>query len=402
MNGRCHKDPLDRADDICELCGHQFSARYLLYPRGHRNPPTCKACALQNSGLRGGSGKTALSKREYKKRKKQLLALLEAVDIAEEEAPRIEAIELSDPTPFDNSTELDRRTVDIEAPPPIDILGTAEPTPAAPAFVPPPPPAPVPEPEPAPELPHDDFGPIDTSVNPLAIDFGERPASAPRHVAPAPAHTPAPDLAPEESSAADLLARLKADQPIESQYAAPPPRTTTPAAPFEADPFAAPENDRRAATPAAAPTPMPSELDTRVDPFAPAPTATPPAPTTPAAPPSGAPAPAAPAFDASPADPAPMPDRRAPTPAPKSAPWTPPAPPPRGSNLHAMAGGPAPGEDRLDPAATPAPVPPSDPPLETPPTNSERADTDASGQWIPPSLRGMAAPEERDPLPKRR
>ena len=31
-----------------------------------------------------------------------------------------------------------------------------------------------------------------------------------------------------------------------------------------------------------------------------------------------------------------------------------------------------------------------------------QADIDDSGQWIPPSLRGMTKPDEREQLPKRR
>ena len=428
MNGRCHKDALDRAEDICELCGHQFCAACVLFPRGHRNPPTCKTCALENSGLRGSTkSKNPISKREYKKRKKELLRQLEGI---EDEEPAIEYFDLNDPTHFERTTELDRRPEQLDEPETIDILGrleepatdqpapvavqadpapTASPSPSPPVPSPPAPSPPVPSPPapsppaPAPQAPvataavpvssaeadgyaesHDAFSglsPVDTSVNPLALNAPSRPAPVPAEPAPSEA----------SATAAELLARLKADQPIQSQFTSPAPRS------LDTDPFATPPTDPPTqAPPAPSPTPPPAagSVAPESDPFASATTA------------AAAPRPT------------------------KSEPWTPPAPPPRGSNLDAMSGSPTPGD--APPAVLPQPTPAAattasvpqptpaaattgaptampapqapQPSSEPPGASNGGADLDESGQWIPPSLRGMATPEERaaDPLPKRR
>lgn len=369
MNGRCQKDALDRADDICELCGHQFCAACLLFPRGHRNPPTCKTCALEHSGLRGGSTKRqAISKREYKKRKKALFEQLEEVG---EQQPAIEYFELNDPSKFDRSSELDRRTSEVEEAPTIDILAASEtpqipstPTPAPPNPAPTPAPRPTPPaPEPEPVVPATDdamtgWAPVDTSVNPLALGGAPKPAPTPQ---------PAEEEEAPNSSAADLLARLKADQPIQSQFTAAP-------VGFDTDPFAASTSDLVA--------PPQHQLPTQQEP--------------PAA--FDTPAPMAPADTRSAAP-------REPQQA-KSEDWSPPSPPPRGSNLGAMSPEPVAGQSPTQhtsllesPFETPTPVAP-DPEIDQP--ARRKADTDESGQWIPPSLRGMATPDERDPLPKRR
>lgn len=73
MNGRCDTDPLDAADDVCEVCGGEFCESCVLRPNGKRRPPVCKKCALQKSGVRGNTKVEArLSKKEIKRRRKQL------------------------------------------------------------------------------------------------------------------------------------------------------------------------------------------------------------------------------------------------------------------------------------------------------------------------------------------
>lgn len=368
LNGRCQKDALDRAEDICELCGHQFCANCLLFPRGHRSAPTCKTCALEHSGIRGSSSKgQAISKREYKKRKKELLAQLE--DVAEKQ-PAIEFFELKDPSQFDPSTELDRRQVAIEEEPTIDILASSNEAPPlippAPQAAPPPPATSPPSAEPfADDHARPRLAPVDTSVNPLAL--GDFP---PQTALPEPV-----DSSNATSSAAELLARLKADQPIQSQF-------NSTHVGLDTDPFASPTSDLVARRPATD-GPVPAALVTPA----------------PVAPPSVAPTPAAPAPVA------PAATRRT------SEPWSPPTPPPRGSNLDSIGNdqtvtdSPAP-HTAFEASAFetspfgqgPSPVNPTDE------RNLKRrkADTDDSGQWIPPSLRGMSVSDEQDPLPKRR
>ncbi len=74
MNGRCDNDPLDVADDICDICGGEFCTACVIWPRGQSKPPVCKTCALKNSGLRG-TAKTErkASRRDAKKRREELI-----------------------------------------------------------------------------------------------------------------------------------------------------------------------------------------------------------------------------------------------------------------------------------------------------------------------------------------
>lgn len=390
LNGRCEKDALDRADDICELCGNQYCAQCLLFPRGHRNPPTCKTCALENSGIRGGGAKHhPISRREYKKRKKALLQQLEGVEV---EAPPIEFFELHDPSQFDQSNELDRRPVvpEVEVEASIDILGVGDETasapppqstaaPEPPISIPPPPAAAVPAPAPerlTAEHAIEGLAPVDTSINPLAL------GGSPVPPAPVPQSESVPPSSEASTSAAELLARLKADQPIQSQFTAAPVGLDT-------DPFATTTSELIAQ-------PARDSAPTSAAPTQQRPVANPAWPT---------------------ADPVPT----------KSEPWSPPAPPPRGSSL-----GDTDAFDQSVPTAptaaspdrrAPSAFPPS--PFDTSPEDGatarglaaeanaadggpernpgrRKADLDESGQWIPPSLRGMTTDEDRGPLPKRR
>ncbi len=385
MNGRCEKDALDRAEDICELCGNQFCASCLLYPRGQKNPPTCKGCALANSGLRGtGSAGRPISRREYKKRKKDLLEHLEG---AEDEEPALTYFDLNDPTEFDQSTELDRRVEAIEEPEAIDILAPEDvPPPVAPPPVAPPPPTgaadravppPPPGPEAAEEKALNGLSPVDTSVNPLAVGAPSAP-SPPPPPAPAPAPPAVEPVSEATASAAELLARLKADQPIQSQFT--PPQRSVDTDPFATDPLSSPEPLSPAAPVEAA------TIDQAVA----------------AAQPVGNPFAPPPSVDAAHKVPTSPPAAQ---PKPKIEPWTPPAPPPRGSNLDGMAAPevPSPVADTVPEALLP-PVPSEETPQADDQDERRKADTDDTGQWIPPSLRGMAPAEERaaDPLPKRR
>lgn len=392
MNGRCEKDALDRAEDICELCGNQFCASCLLYPRGRRKPPTCKGCALANSGLRGtGAVDRAISRREYKNLKKELLAQLDGV---EQTDPEFTFFDLNDPTEFHKPTELDRRPTEPDEPAPLDILATAD---VPPPVDPPPPtatndnqlPPPPPSPPVEPEIVEshgalDGTSPVDTSINPLAVGGP---------VTPPPPAPPVDQVSEASASAAELLARLKADQPIQSQFT-PTQRTA------DADPFAIESLVAGDSLPAAEPLTA-EDFDDMVatrpvgNPFDPSPS----------------PEPAMPAAPAPPAFVPPTPKREtaeAPVPRPKIDPWTPPTPPPRGSNLDAIAA-----HEQAAPEPAP-PAPGSVPDALRPPSNQpdpfegtreqQTADTDDTGQWIPPVLRGMAPVDERaaDPLPKRR
>ncbi len=74
MNGRCDNDPLDVADDICDICGGEFCTTCVIWPRGQTKPPVCKTCALKNSGLRGTTKtERKASRRDAKKRREELI-----------------------------------------------------------------------------------------------------------------------------------------------------------------------------------------------------------------------------------------------------------------------------------------------------------------------------------------
>lgn len=72
MNGRCDNDPLDAADNVCDLCGGDFCNGCLITPKG-RKKPWCKKCALDRSGVRGGvKTQKKSSKRDARQRRKEL------------------------------------------------------------------------------------------------------------------------------------------------------------------------------------------------------------------------------------------------------------------------------------------------------------------------------------------
>ena len=52
LSMQCTNNPFERAIDVCDECGLPFSREFLVYPRGDRRPPFCKACAIAMSGVR--------------------------------------------------------------------------------------------------------------------------------------------------------------------------------------------------------------------------------------------------------------------------------------------------------------------------------------------------------------
>ncbi len=78
VNGRCDNDPLDQAEDVCDGCGGDFCGACLLYPRGKKRPPVCKACAIARAGLRSSSKSVSTTgKKQVRKRRKELAAATE-------------------------------------------------------------------------------------------------------------------------------------------------------------------------------------------------------------------------------------------------------------------------------------------------------------------------------------
>ncbi len=72
MNGRCETDPLDQAVDVCDSCFGEFCHACLVRPKGRRHP-VCTDCALIASGVRtGAQPERRGSKRSVKKRREAL------------------------------------------------------------------------------------------------------------------------------------------------------------------------------------------------------------------------------------------------------------------------------------------------------------------------------------------
>lgn len=53
MSGRCLTDPLDPADDVCDICYGEYCQEHLVHAKGRRHP-ICLQCALRLSGVRSG------------------------------------------------------------------------------------------------------------------------------------------------------------------------------------------------------------------------------------------------------------------------------------------------------------------------------------------------------------
>jgi hypothetical protein len=382
MNGRCTTDPLDFADDICELCGNEFCSSCLIRPHRGKGAPVCKSCALANSGVRGARTSGPRPSRSELRRAREALAEYNA----HRPDPHFRYFdELSDhqPAPTDSESSdavsgsqerprkrgLRRRRDDVGQS--VDETPSSDEAPSADGWDPPPPdsapdttakpsmeraiedePAPGQDPgsraesladrlhaatqgEVAPPTKATDqldhlrrTGDVPASArrSDAAVDHGHEPAFAALTfddaAASSPANHPAPLRFPVQSAPAESL---------------------TPNGSF----------DWSGADGSAEPMPTPSM---HVDPFA-----------------LG--------------DPFAMPDQSAPTSAHPTPPVTAPAPaaPPNAS-------GPMPAAERD--AARPATA-----------GNPTSADRDALGNWIPPVLRGMAPAAEREraePLPKRR
>lgn len=357
MNGRCENDPIDRANDVCQMCAGEFCPACIIYPHGQKKPGVCKECAIAGSGLRGSSASAKrMSSRQVKKRRQDLADLaVEAGDQKFQFFDEDETFELKGPLvgpEFDEPEEPKRRRV-----PKMKRTKTDE-VPQHSSEMPP-----------APMAPNDDSGlDVDTEEDD-AIDIAATlDALTPRTQTPAPV--------PKGPSATELLEKLKEVKGPDAVPAFSEPTSESPVAdpwvPAGKDPWVPAERSvDRFEAPAPAPTVH--------EPTAPAPT-------------FHEPAFHQPAFH----DDDPF-AATAPTPSHRRA-EDPPAPAPVASAAPTEV---AAAPDNLDlsmnPFATdePAPVGAS--------TQSTKADTDSSGNWVPPILRGMAPVDERDPnLPRRR
>lgn len=117
MNGRCDNDPLDPADNVCDLCGGDFCISCLITPKG-RKKPWCKKCALDRSGVRGGvKTKKKSSKRDARSRRKELTETRGERDdgrfiFFDEPESEFEVRDLGEPEP-EESGESRRRKVSL-------------------------------------------------------------------------------------------------------------------------------------------------------------------------------------------------------------------------------------------------------------------------------------------------
>ncbi len=81
MNDRCHNDPMDFADDVCDSCGEPFCQSCLVYPRGARKAPLCTRCAMALSGVRNRRPAKQISRSEVKRRRKQLQEVIATAEV---------------------------------------------------------------------------------------------------------------------------------------------------------------------------------------------------------------------------------------------------------------------------------------------------------------------------------
>ncbi len=443
VNGRCKTDPLDRAEDICEACGDSFCGSCLVFPRGRKKPPVCKECALANSGLRGSGTGSTLSKREWKKRRKDLQEALEA---APPDEPAMQFFELVETTASargamngaaSNGAAVTNTEVSEDVATgllggislatrfgaPEEFAGLEDQLADSPAGEP-------------------DSQALEQTLpdSPPTQDPAEIPAPQPA--------APSIPSATARESATELLEKLKAsksepaaevqtqpglevqtqpglDHPAfantgpaplaNSQYPSPtaPAGSKAPGIDLEIDPFSAGEAKQTAVPSPVAPQPPPQPQPQPQPPVSQAEAVSFNRSADEEARETAAPSTHQAATNGSqPSQPTPV--------------WTPPAPPPKGTRLNQTSSAPAPAVP-VAPAApvaavqiTPTEVAPvqvaptevapvAPPPAAQPaaPTNqpsAQKADTDATGNWIPPILRGMAPQTEREatPLPKRR
>jgi hypothetical protein len=72
----CAVHQFDTAKDICERCGDSLCERCSVYPKGEHKPAVCRECLLAIAGVRKAP-RPALSKREFRRRRRELMDLLE-------------------------------------------------------------------------------------------------------------------------------------------------------------------------------------------------------------------------------------------------------------------------------------------------------------------------------------
>ncbi len=76
LSMQCTNNPFERAIDVCDECGLPFSREFLVYPKGDRRPPFCKACAIAMSGVRHAARRPRMPKKEVRRRREEVHAAL--------------------------------------------------------------------------------------------------------------------------------------------------------------------------------------------------------------------------------------------------------------------------------------------------------------------------------------
>jgi hypothetical protein len=72
----CAVHQFDTAKDICQRCGDTLCERCSVYPRGDTKPAMCRECLLVIAGVRKAA-RPSVSKRDFRKRRRELMDLLE-------------------------------------------------------------------------------------------------------------------------------------------------------------------------------------------------------------------------------------------------------------------------------------------------------------------------------------
>ncbi len=70
ITGLCHDHSFETAEDLCRRCGLEYCELCLVYPFGV-GKPLCKECAMAEGGVRSHVQRTAMPKRDIRRRRKE-------------------------------------------------------------------------------------------------------------------------------------------------------------------------------------------------------------------------------------------------------------------------------------------------------------------------------------------
>ena len=103
LSGVCIRHPFERAEHVCRGCGLEFCSDDVVYPFGPKKPPYCVTCAIRASGVRSTAAAPKMSRREIRKRMKEMKHRRSNAPVDDSPDPRLPVIH----DPFEDSAESD-------------------------------------------------------------------------------------------------------------------------------------------------------------------------------------------------------------------------------------------------------------------------------------------------------